>query len=190
MTFDRLQQIVRLRLRSLFSGSAVDRELDEELRDHVERQIEANLQAGMTPSRSSTRRARGDRRRAANRRTLPGPARIGASTPPWPTRATRSACSSEARCLPSSRSRPWRSASVRSWRCFSWSTRSASARCRWTTRTSSSRFAFSWRPRRVGLERYRRRDYAAALGADPRAANRPHRRVRVGKGRLLDGDRR
>ena len=49
MSFDRLQQIVRLRLRSLVSGSAVDRELDEELRDHVERQIEANLLSGMTP---------------------------------------------------------------------------------------------------------------------------------------------
>jgi predicted permease len=49
MTLDRLQQIVRLRLRSLFSSSAVDRELDDELRDHIERQIESNLQAGMTP---------------------------------------------------------------------------------------------------------------------------------------------
>ena len=49
MTFDRLRQIVRLRLRSLISGASVDRELDEELRDHVERQIEANLLSGMTP---------------------------------------------------------------------------------------------------------------------------------------------
>ena len=49
MSVDRLLQIVRLRLRSLFSRSSVDRELDEELRDHVERQIEANLLAGMTP---------------------------------------------------------------------------------------------------------------------------------------------
>ena len=49
MTFDRLRQIVRLRLRSLVSGTALDRELDEELRDHIERQIESNLQAGMTP---------------------------------------------------------------------------------------------------------------------------------------------
>jgi putative ABC transport system permease protein len=49
MTLDRLLLIVRLRLRSLFGGAAVDRELDEELRDHVERQIEANVLAGMTP---------------------------------------------------------------------------------------------------------------------------------------------
>ncbi len=49
MTFDRLWQIVRLRLRSLFSRAAADLELDEELRDHIERQIESNLQAGMTP---------------------------------------------------------------------------------------------------------------------------------------------
>ena len=56
MTFDRLLQIVRLRLRSLVSRSDVDRELDEELRDHLERQIESNLQAGMTP---------GEARRAA-----------------------------------------------------------------------------------------------------------------------------
>ena len=45
MTLDRLLQIVRLRLRSLFRGAAVDRELDEELRDHVERQIEATHRA-------------------------------------------------------------------------------------------------------------------------------------------------
>jgi len=49
MTLDRLRQVVRLRLRSLFSGAAVDHELDEELRDHVERQTEANLLSGMTP---------------------------------------------------------------------------------------------------------------------------------------------
>ena len=50
MTLDRLWQIVRLRLRSLVSGTTVDRELDEELRDHVERQVDANLRAGMTPT--------------------------------------------------------------------------------------------------------------------------------------------
>src|SRR5688572_10669100 len=49
MTFDRLRQIVRLRWRSLVSGSSVDRELDEELRYHVEQQIQANLERGMTP---------------------------------------------------------------------------------------------------------------------------------------------
>jgi putative ABC transport system permease protein len=49
MTVDRLRQIVRLRLRSLFSGTSVDRELDEELRYHVEQQIQSNLERGMTP---------------------------------------------------------------------------------------------------------------------------------------------
>ena len=54
MTLDRLRQIVRLRLRSLFSGSSVDRELDEELRYHLDRQIEANIAGGMTPERART----------------------------------------------------------------------------------------------------------------------------------------
>jgi predicted permease len=48
--FDRLKHIIRLRLRSLFAGTSVDRELDDELRYHVEQQIEANLSAGMTPA--------------------------------------------------------------------------------------------------------------------------------------------
>ena len=61
MTVDRLSQIVRLRLRSLFSGALVDSELDEELRDHVERQVDANVAAGMTPeaARRSALRAIG-----------------------------------------------------------------------------------------------------------------------------------
>jgi predicted permease len=49
MTFDRLRQIVRLRLRSLVSGASVDRELDEELRYHLEQQIDLNVARGMTP---------------------------------------------------------------------------------------------------------------------------------------------
>ena len=44
-----------------------------------------------------------------------------------PTRVTQSGCSNEARYSPSSRPRRWRSASARSWRCFSWSTPSGSA---------------------------------------------------------------
>lgn len=52
MTLDRLRHIVRLRLRSLFAGEAVDRELDEELRDHVERQTAAHLAGGMTPEQA------------------------------------------------------------------------------------------------------------------------------------------
>lgn len=54
MTFDRLRHIVRLRLRSLVSGAAADRELDEELRDHIDRQIELNIANGMTPDEART----------------------------------------------------------------------------------------------------------------------------------------
>jgi hypothetical protein len=41
--------ILRLRLRALTRGSAVDRELDEELRLHLDRLVEENLAAGMPP---------------------------------------------------------------------------------------------------------------------------------------------
>jgi predicted permease len=54
MSFDRLRQIVRLRLRSLVSGTSLDRELDEELRDHIERQTEANIASGMNPADART----------------------------------------------------------------------------------------------------------------------------------------
>jgi putative ABC transport system permease protein len=54
MAFDRLRRIVRLRLRSLFSGTSVDRELDEELRFHVEQQTEVNVARGMTPDAART----------------------------------------------------------------------------------------------------------------------------------------
>ena len=54
MTLDRLRRIVRLRLRSLFSGSTIDRELDEELRYHLEQQIESNVARGMTPEAART----------------------------------------------------------------------------------------------------------------------------------------
>jgi hypothetical protein len=46
---------VRLRLRSFFSRTTVERELDEELRYHLERQIEENVAAGM--SHEGARRA-------------------------------------------------------------------------------------------------------------------------------------
>jgi predicted permease len=45
----RLASIVRLRLRSLFSRTVVERELDEELQYHLERQIDENVAAGMSP---------------------------------------------------------------------------------------------------------------------------------------------
>jgi predicted permease len=54
MTFDRLWQIVRLRLRSLVSGAHVDRELDEELRFHLDRQADAHIAQGMTPAAART----------------------------------------------------------------------------------------------------------------------------------------
>jgi putative ABC transport system permease protein len=54
MTLDRLVQIVRLRLRSLLRGAAVDRELDEELRDHVERQVEEHIARGVGPEEART----------------------------------------------------------------------------------------------------------------------------------------
>jgi predicted permease len=46
--------VVRLRLRSLFRGRLVDRELDEELDEHVRQQTEANLAAGMPPDLART----------------------------------------------------------------------------------------------------------------------------------------
>ena len=45
----RLNSMLRLRFRSVFSRTAVERELDEELRYHVEREIEENVAAGMSP---------------------------------------------------------------------------------------------------------------------------------------------
>ena len=54
MAFDRLWQVVRLRLRSLLSGAAIDRELDDEMRYHVDRQIDANIARGMTPDAART----------------------------------------------------------------------------------------------------------------------------------------
>ena len=43
----RLLNILRLRLRSLFSRARVEHELDEELRYHLERQVEEDIAAGM-----------------------------------------------------------------------------------------------------------------------------------------------
>jgi macrolide transport system ATP-binding/permease protein len=43
----RLLDMIRLRLRSLFSRATVDRELDAELQYHLDRQVEANVAAGM-----------------------------------------------------------------------------------------------------------------------------------------------
>jgi predicted permease len=49
MGLERWRYVLPLRLRSLFRGPAVDRDLDEELQYHLERQIELNIEQGMTP---------------------------------------------------------------------------------------------------------------------------------------------
>ena len=58
MAIDRWLQRLRLRLRSIVSASAVDRELDEELHFHIDQQTELNISRGMSA---------GDARRAALR---------------------------------------------------------------------------------------------------------------------------
>jgi len=57
----RLIQIIRLRLRSLFSRNSAEQELAEELTYHLEREIQNNIEAGMTPeqARYAARRAMG-----------------------------------------------------------------------------------------------------------------------------------
>ena len=54
MPFDRWLDLIPLRLRALFRGADVDRELDEELRYHVDRQTELNIAQGMTPDAART----------------------------------------------------------------------------------------------------------------------------------------
>jgi hypothetical protein len=54
---DRLLSQIRHRTRALFSRSAVDRELDDELRFHIERATQRHIDAGLTPSEAA-RRAR------------------------------------------------------------------------------------------------------------------------------------
>lgn len=54
MAFDRLWQVVRLRVRSLIAGTSLDRDLDEELRFHVDKQTDANMASGMTPEAART----------------------------------------------------------------------------------------------------------------------------------------
>jgi putative ABC transport system permease protein len=44
----------RLRLRSLFFGRQIDRDVDDELRDHLDRQIAEHIAAGMTPAAART----------------------------------------------------------------------------------------------------------------------------------------
>ena len=49
MALDRWLRRLRLRLRSIVSSSAVDRELDEELRFHIDQQTALNISKGMAP---------------------------------------------------------------------------------------------------------------------------------------------
>jgi putative ABC transport system permease protein len=61
MAFENWRHVLRLRLRSLFRVSDVERELDDELRYHLEQQIALNVERGMTPleARRSARLAMG-----------------------------------------------------------------------------------------------------------------------------------
>ena len=52
MPLERWLSILRLRVRSLVRGGALDRELDEELQDHLEHLVAANVEAGMTADRA------------------------------------------------------------------------------------------------------------------------------------------
>jgi len=51
---NRRLRIMALRLRSLWRGAALDRELDDELRYHVEQQVDANVAQGMSPADART----------------------------------------------------------------------------------------------------------------------------------------
>jgi hypothetical protein len=50
MPFERWRLVLPLRLRSLFLGRRLDRELDDELSFHVDRLTERNAALGMTPA--------------------------------------------------------------------------------------------------------------------------------------------
>jgi putative ABC transport system permease protein len=54
MRFSRWRYILPLRFRSLFSGAAADRDLDDELQFHLDRRIESNIAGGMTPADART----------------------------------------------------------------------------------------------------------------------------------------
>jgi hypothetical protein len=47
MRIERVVRMLRLRLRSLFRGTQVEQELDEELRDYIERRIEQGIAGGL-----------------------------------------------------------------------------------------------------------------------------------------------
>src|SRR3990170_6975341 len=49
MEFPRWFYRISMRLRSLVRGTALDRELDEELQFHIDQRIEANLACGLPP---------------------------------------------------------------------------------------------------------------------------------------------
>ena len=106
-------RIIALRLRSLWRGADLDRELDEELRYHVERQVDANIAGGMTPdepARAALRAIGGVEQRKEEMRDT-----RGVSIDREPARATcgwRSGNCASSPALPRRRSCRWRSASA------------------------------------------------------------------------------
>ena len=54
----RLLEVVRLRVKSLFSAQALDADLDEEVRYHLERQTEELIKEGLSPSEARSRARR------------------------------------------------------------------------------------------------------------------------------------
>src|SRR4029453_810816 len=54
-SFERLLHRTAMRVRALFRGGSLDRELDEELRYHLDRLIEENVARGMAPDAARRR---------------------------------------------------------------------------------------------------------------------------------------
>ena len=93
----------RLRLRTLFHGDRVERELDEELRYHLEREIDERLAAGLTMSeaRFEARRSMGaiTQNKEACRENIPPSRRRRSSCWRWASvRPRPSSVSSMPRC--------------------------------------------------------------------------------------------
>jgi hypothetical protein len=62
MSIDRLVRVATLRLRSIFRGNIVDRELEDELQYHLDQQAAQYVRQGMTPhaAQLEARRALGN----------------------------------------------------------------------------------------------------------------------------------
>ena len=59
MFLERWLLVLRMRVRSLFEGRQIDRELDDEVRDHLDTQIAAHIAAGMSPAAARSAALRG-----------------------------------------------------------------------------------------------------------------------------------